>query len=434
MKQSYSDMNDFLEDVHAEKSIKQLVLDLGIYTKDDFRGALVPCCFHQDDTPSLQIADSFFRCYAGSCGVKGDIISFVQTFYNTGFMEAVNKIADLYGINIKGLRMHLDGKVSQLKREWDSYTYAMQNAPVEAQQLKRMFFPHEIGYDADIRYVVLPLTSKTGTILGFTKRRVDELHEKNPSTGKWNDIRPGVPASKWKHSSIKDSLISQCHNLFNLHGAANQIRMHKRVVVCEGPKDSIAYQRAGIMFSVGVCGTSNSNNIWDILLPVDSIYLSHDGDLVGIGTVIKNVIFLTARHDVNNIFALIFPEGQDPYDVVTGENGVERLLDIYNHPVSALDFSVTHGTLNDVVELYEATPEYNKVSVMRSICKCKCFSLAEAESWLASAKIANDRSKAEESMDEKSTLMAIVNGEYVDSSIKVDKAKKILRMKYGINM
>lgn len=426
MKEKYNDMSNFLDDLHSQLSLKQMTIDLGIFTKDDFRGALVKCCFHEDDTPSLQITDEFYKCYAGSCGVKGDHISFVQTYYNTGFMEAVNKIADLYNIDIKDLKLHFDNKTSQLKNEWEKYLQNMQNAPFEAQELKHMFFPHEIGYDPREKYVVLPLTSKTGTILGFTKRRVDALHQNNRDerTGKFNE-------PKWKHSSIKDSLISQCHNLFNLHNAANQIRMKRKVVICEGPKDAIAWERADIKFVVGVCGTSNSNNIWDLILPVDDIYLSHDGDKVGIGTVIKNVIFLTSRHDVTHIFAFKFPMGQDPYDVVTSENGVAKLIEIYRNPISALDFAIENGTLEDIINIYEATPEYNKLSVIRSICKCKHFSLSEAESWLFNSK---NEGKINDSLNEKETLIAIINGEDVDSSIKPDKAKKILKMKYGISL
>ena len=429
MRSSYDDLDEFKNAIHEEISVRQMAIDLGIYKKSDFQGSVVKCCFHDDATPSLQIEEDFYRCYAGSCGVKGDGISFVETYYNTGFMEAVRKIADLYHVDISGIKMKFDGKSSQLKKEWESYLHAMQSAPVEAQSLQRDFFPQEIGYDARDRYVVLPLTSKTGMILGFTKRRVDELHEQDPVTGKWKDIRPGFPASKWKHSAIKDSLIAQCHNLYNLHMAGNEIRKSKKAVVCEGPKDAIAFVRIDIRYTVGVCGTSNSNNIWDLLLPVEDIYLAMDGDGAGIGTMVKNIIYLTVRHDITHVFALVFPHGKDPYDVLK-DMGEEGLRKIYSNPVPALEFAVEHGALEDIAEIYKITPEYNKIAVLRAVCKVKNFSLAEAESWLFSRP--ELLKSVEGELDEKSKLLAIVRGELDNPSILPDKAKRILKMKYGV--
>ena len=276
----------------------------------------------------------------------------------------------------------------------------LEKAPQEAKEMQRDFFPEQIGYDSSEMYVVLPLTSKTGSILGFTKRRVDGLHRKYGFIKINDNGKEKFTNSKWKHSTLQNSLIGQCHNVYNLYNASPEIRKTGIVVVNEGPKDVIAWRRASVEHAVGVCGTSNSNNIWDSILPAKTIYLSMDGDDVGVGTVVKNIIYLASKHNISEIFALKFPAGKDPYDIMT-EFGIDELKNIYNHPISALDFVCTYGNDDDVLAVYDAVPEFSKIKVMASICKCKGYNISEAESWLTS--ISKKRSQ-ELRLDRKSVV------------------------------
>ena len=425
LREKYDDLSQFIEDIHECVSVKQLALDMGVYTKDDFRGQMVCCCFHEEKTPSMQLTDHFFRCYA--CGVKGDAITFVQQYCNTGFVEAVRKIAESTGVDISGVKMKFDGKMSELTEEWNGYLMAMESAPEAAKAMQRDFFPQELGYDRREGYVVLPLTSKTGAVLGFTKRRVDALFKKD---GKHFYTKDGKNAPKWKHSTLRDSLIDQCHNLFNLHNAAPVIRKTGRVVMNEGPKDVIAWRRVGVEYAVGVCGTSNSNNVWDSVLPVETIFLSYDGDEAGVKTALSSTVYLASQHDINHVFVLRMPEGKDPYDVMT-EQGNQALLDILASPVPAAQFVCKFGSLETIADLYEAAPEHHKITVLSALCKAKRFSPSEAEAYLQSASVKPLKKKSE--MGEKEQLIAAVRGEG-DGSIRPDKAERVLRMKYGVKV
>lgn len=42
MKKEYKEMQDFVDDVHAQLSIKEMIIDMGIVIKEDFHGVL---CF-----------------------------------------------------------------------------------------------------------------------------------------------------------------------------------------------------------------------------------------------------------------------------------------------------------------------------------------------------------------------------------------------------
>lgn len=436
MKKEYNELDEFIEDIHA-LSIRKEVVNLGLLTEDDFaNNNFVSCIFHaEDDSPSLQIVDNFFKCYA--CGAKGDLIKFVQLYFNIDFMDAIKKLAEVYNVKIKNLRFNYDNKSSRLKREWENYLSDMENAPKEAKEMKRDFFPQEIGYDAKNKYVVLPLTSRTGSILGFTKRRVDKLHEIDGFSGKFKN-------PKWKHSSLKDSLMEHCHNIFNLYGASAEIRKINAVILSEGPKDVIAYQRINHPNVICCCGTGNSNNIWDMILPTGNIYLSMDNDEAGIKSTISTVLYLAPLYDIKHIFSIILPKGKDPYDIVIEQNGKEKLEEFYQNAVSSVEYFAKNASISEIKELYDIVPEYNKIFVLKCICKEKCMSVSEAESWINEGGLdgtshrINQTLKDEANnnqMSEKDLLLAFVLGKDIESIPMMDikKAKKILKLKYGIN-
>ena len=58
------------------------------------------CPFHNEKTPSFMVNEQkqIFNCFG--CGEKGDVIHFVQRFNNMEFMEACEKLAEEYNIEI----------------------------------------------------------------------------------------------------------------------------------------------------------------------------------------------------------------------------------------------------------------------------------------------------------------------------------------------
>ena len=77
----------------------------------DVVGSLVPlkrtgsnykaCCpFHKEKTPSFVVSETkqIFTCFG--CGKSGDVIKFIQEYYNLNFPEAVRRLAAQYGIEI----------------------------------------------------------------------------------------------------------------------------------------------------------------------------------------------------------------------------------------------------------------------------------------------------------------------------------------------
>ena len=441
LKKEYKDISEFIDDIHEEVDLRDLIVDLGIIKDEsEFHGQFIRCIFHDnDDTPSLQIGEHFFRCYA--CGVKGDVIKFIMLYFNIDFIQACVKLAEILNVDLQSVKYKYNEKYDKLQKEWDNYLNAMENASKEIKQLQRDYFPQEIGYDSKINYIVLPITSKTGAILGFTKRRVnDEIEFVEYESGR------KIKRPKWKHSSLNNSLIGQCHNIFNLSIASPEIVKTKKIITTEGPKDVIAYRKIGKNNTICCCGTSNSNNIWDILLPADEIILSFDLDEAGITATIKTTEYLSTIFDIKNITTVVLPNSKDPYDVVTLDNGIKELENYYNNRIPVINFIIKHGTAKDINNIYNNVEEFNKMFIIKSLCKLKCFSSGEAISYIESG---SDKANKEKKLDnknenirnsEKEKLISIINGESnngykeldSDPLKAIDKAKKMLKLKYGI--
>ena len=61
------------------------------------------CPFHNDNHPSLSVSPKkkIFKCFV--CGVKGNVISFVQQYEKISYFQAVKKVAELINYDLSKL-------------------------------------------------------------------------------------------------------------------------------------------------------------------------------------------------------------------------------------------------------------------------------------------------------------------------------------------
>lgn len=57
------------------------------------------CPFHKDNSPSMKIYEKSFYCF--SCNLTGDVIEFVQQYFNLNFQEAMEKINYDFNLGLK---------------------------------------------------------------------------------------------------------------------------------------------------------------------------------------------------------------------------------------------------------------------------------------------------------------------------------------------
>ena len=85
-------MNLF-ESVKAAVTVRQAAEHYGLEVG---RNGMTRCPFHDDRHPSLKLNESYFYCFG--CGATGDVIDFVARLFGLSSFEAVQKLAQDFGI------------------------------------------------------------------------------------------------------------------------------------------------------------------------------------------------------------------------------------------------------------------------------------------------------------------------------------------------
>lgn len=92
-------------------NMKDIIDKYGIKIKKN----MCHCPFHKDKTPSMKIYEKSFYCF--SCNSTGDLIEFVEKYFNLNFLEAMEKINIDFNLGLK-IKGRIDRKkFLELKRK-----------------------------------------------------------------------------------------------------------------------------------------------------------------------------------------------------------------------------------------------------------------------------------------------------------------------------
>ncbi len=74
------------------------------------------CPFHEERTPSFSVdaQEKLYHCFG--CGVGGDVIKFIEEKEGLGFAEAVELLADRYGVELEREKEDPQAEARRLKR------------------------------------------------------------------------------------------------------------------------------------------------------------------------------------------------------------------------------------------------------------------------------------------------------------------------------
>ncbi|MGP1586869.1 MAG: DNA primase [Treponemataceae bacterium] len=341
-----------IDEINQRADFPSLV---GEYTQLERRGSefWCRCPFHTDKTPSFHIRPDvkMYKCF--SCGRGGSIINFYTEIEKISFVEAVERLAKKNGIEIvyEGNIAYIpeennkhDEYVELYNRLADTYKFFLNDTEMGKIALdylmsrgvsKEMIEKFKIGYSpADGKWLktflkskhysdeflsntglfskkypdfsffrdrlMFPIFDRRGDVVAFSARflRGDASAAK---TGKYIN----TPETVWyKKSEI----------LFGFNFAKDAMRVSKKVIICEGNLDVIAFHQAGIMNAVASCGTALTENHVKILSSfVDTVYLSFDLDEAGINAAIK-AITLCRKADLT-VKVLKLEGGKDPSEI-----------------------------------------------------------------------------------------------------------------------
>ena len=313
------------------------------------------CPFHNEKTPSFVVSETkqIFTCFG--CGATGDVFAFVQKYYQLDFMQAVEKLAKEYGIEMdRSFRRdeHKD-EAYNINREAakfffkafrekanPGYTY-MINRGISHETLNKF----GIGY-ADESWDSL-YNHLTG--MGFKKEKLLELGLISESKGKYYDkfrnrvmfpimntngkvigfggriIEDGNP--KYLNSQESNVFLKK-NNLYGLNITRQDIGKENQAILVEGYMDVISLYQSGIRNVSASLGTALTESQAKLLKRyTQNIVLSYDADQAGINAALRGIDILHKEHC--KVKVLHVTDGKDPDEFVkkNGKLAFKKLID-----------------------------------------------------------------------------------------------------------
>ena len=107
---------DKKEEVRDTADIVEVVGDY-VRLKKSGSGFVGLCPFHDEKTPSFHVTPrlGIYKCFG--CGASGDVFSFIMEMEGTSFPEALQSLADKYGIDLPDYSKNEENEEETKKRE-----------------------------------------------------------------------------------------------------------------------------------------------------------------------------------------------------------------------------------------------------------------------------------------------------------------------------
>jgi DNA primase len=334
------------------------------------------CPFHEERTPSFSVdaQEKLYHCFG--CGVGGDTIKFVEEKEGLGFAEAVELLADRYGVELEREREdpRAEAKRQQRRRlgelldrtagfyaaylwesdeaakareylaqrglseealkafavgyapsAWDKVLLRGQRAGFKVEELRGVGLAQRGRgggeYDRFRSRIMFPIRDRRGRTLGFGGRamRSDQ-------------------GAKYVNTAETD-FFHKSRMLYGIDLAKSAIAREGRAVVVEGYTDVLALHQAGIEEAVGVMGTAiTDEQVASLSGMVDEVVLALDADAAGQEAMLRAQRVAVGRKMRLRVAAM--PAGEDPAEMMAGEGGAERFRALLDGAVELTEFQV----------------------------------------------------------------------------------------------
>ena len=364
------------------------------------------CPFHDEKSPSFHVTPSrgFYHCFG--CQEGGDVISFLMKIDGLGFSEAVEQLADKYGVQLRReegdspverprgphrIRLIEAHRVAQefyaeqlatpdamparqflSERGFDQAAaerFGVGWAPRDGEALTRLlrqrgFSEEEVvtaglvavgrsAYDRFRGRLLWPIREANGDTIGFGARRIledDRIEAKYLNT-------PETPIYK------------KSHVLYGLDLARREIAKTSQAVVVEGYTDVMACHLAGVGTAVATCGTAFGDDHARVLRRFlhdheefrGEVIFTFDGDEAGQKAALR--AFGGDQNFVSQTYVAIEPSGLDPCDlrINHGDSAVRELI--------ARRQPLYRFVLTNVVSRYDLDRADGRVDALREAAK-----------------------------------------------------------------
>ncbi|MDX6609682.1 MAG: primase [Solirubrobacterales bacterium] len=334
------------------------------------------CPFHEERTPSFSVdaQEKLYHCFG--CGVGGDTIKFIEEKEGLGFAEAVELLADRYGVELEREREdpRAEAKRQQRRRLGDlldrtaGFYAAYLWDSDEAAKARKYLGERGLGEEVLRAFAVGYAPSAWDKVLLRGQRagfKVEELRgvglvQRGRGGGEYDRFRSRImfpirdrrgrtlgfggramrsdQGAKYVNTAETD-FFHKSRMLYGIDLAKGAIAKEGRAVVVEGYTDVLALHQAGIEETVGVMGTAiTDEQVASLSGMVDEVILALDADSAGQEAMLRAQRVAAGRKMRLRVAAM--PAGEDPAEMMAADDGPERFRALLDGAVEITAFQV----------------------------------------------------------------------------------------------
>jgi DNA primase len=347
------------------------------------------CPFHDERTPSFSVnpAEKVYHCFG--CGVGGDVFTFVEEKEGLAFADAVEALADRYGVEVareqedprqeeaRKRRARLVEVLERTATFYSAYLWDSDEARKAREYLvgrglrEEMLREFGVGFAPnkwdtvylrgqqagfDVKELVAAGLVKKGTKGGWLDHfRARIMFPIRDARGRMQGLggRATRENQRAKYvNSPEGELYRKSRTLYGIDKARGAIAKAGRAVVVEGYTDVIAAHQAGVGETVAVMGTAITPEQVKLLSAhAEEVVLALDADRAGREAMLRAQRVAAGKRVRLRVVSM--PEGEDPADMLAGETpgstGAERFAELVDAAVDLPAFHVR--TLLDEADL-----------------------------------------------------------------------------------
>ena len=350
----------FLQELLARADIVEVV-GRHVQLKKGGANFMGLCPFHGEKSPSFSVSPTkqFFHCFG--CGKHGNAIGFLMEHTGAGFVEAVQDLAQQYGMQVPqdeaspqdreraAAQRQKQATLSDvLEKAVDAYRKQLKASPRAIDYLKGRGLTGEIARRFELGYAPEgwrslasvfahyddPLLVESGLVIlheeeGAEAKRYDRFRDrvmfpirnvKGECIGFGGRVL-GDGTPKYLNSP-ETPVFSKGRELYGLFEARQALREAGHVLVTEGYMDVVALAQLGFPNAVATLGTAcTSDHVQKLFRFTDSVVFSFDGDAAGRRAARKALEgALPYASDTRSVKFLFLPPEHDP-DSFVREHG-----------------------------------------------------------------------------------------------------------------
>ncbi len=333
------------------------------------------CPFHSEKTRggfSVHKEKQIFKCF--SCGVSGNVITFIQKKTGCSFLEAIQKLADRASIKInivkekqvdpkvqsyhdinnfansyyKNMLLSSDGKKAMeylkerniSKSMIDDFDIGLSiNNNAISKSLNKKYddislldsglvkeYNNELK-DAFINRIMFPIIDENKNVIGFSGRKYLPNDLANDEISKYINTKDTIGFEKSKV-------------FYNINNAKDNIIKKREIIICEGQMDTIRVYSIGYKNVVASLGTAlTKEHLNRIKKYKCSVVLNFDQDEAGIEATISTGEELIKNNIDTHV--IVYSQAKDSDELIT-KYGKEFFDKAYNNKVSFIDFKLNY--------------------------------------------------------------------------------------------